>query len=634
MKFLLCPFSDTKLTQTLDFYAGTHPGTFVKALSVLEHAGCDIKPAVKELVEAVRDARSGDQPQLADLLKLVEALQTVPDADLIDTVWAALTCEILAPTFDGNYMNPEVLNQFILQSFTWAATHMETLYDAIQPALATRTPGLTPAVQLTLIDLLDKWVRIANGWDLPFGGKTNNTQVRAGKRIAKNIANTLAPVITTPGVRARFNKAASTLKTRLDEPDKLFAALTHARERLTAYDEIRRRKEAALDKALAPFQQQAPEALMQWLMAHDPELATAGQPTTGTWQVFAHLAYQPDPEPTKWLTAAIDHGLAGSASALIDLCARTGQLTREIADRLLADPKGRHGVISAIIGQSTNSSLVQRVVNQLAPRDVQQLESAFALKHAPAPTRHALFTHPNAEVRGTAAALWVAEWAYDNDPTPDDPDWLNAMKSYTVPENSRHDHIHTQALNALAKASPEVFIEVFTKHATTTMRSSYRDLDEWKEPVQLLAPHERKKLWQQVRATELASELFWVIAGKDIDWTTETVSEPTFSISVRDLLGALQFQFGHRYPLDTLATMLRPLNPESDDLLNTLEVGSFSGEAHERYAAKLDTLRNLTVSDDEDIARLGRRGIEVYEPLLKEALVKARRAAVRGIRDY
>jgi hypothetical protein len=39
-------------------------------------------------------------------------------------------------------------------------------------------------------------------------------------------------------------------------------------------------------------------------------------------------------------------------------------------------------------------------------------------------------------------------------------------------------------------------------------------------------------------------------------------------------------------------------------------------------------------SDDEDIARLGRRGIEVYEPLLKEALVKARRAAVRGIRDY
>ncbi|WP_226761971.1 hypothetical protein [Arthrobacter sp. SO3] len=623
-----------RVADAVDGYLPGVVGTFVKAISVLEDAGCDIKPAVKELVDEVRDTRSGDQPQLAGLLKLVEAVRTVPDADLIDTVWAALTCEILSPTFDGNYMNPEVLNQFILQSFTWAATHMETLYDANQPALTTRTPGLRPTAQLTLIDLLEKWVRIANGWALPFGGKTTNAQVCAGKRIAKNIANTLAPVISTPGVRARFNKAASTLKIRLDEPDKLFAAITHEREHLTAYDEIRRRKEAALDKALAPFQQQAPEALMEWLKAHDPELATAGQTTTGTWQVFARLAYQPDPEPTKWLTAAIDHGLAGSASALIDLCARTDQLTPEIADRLLADPKGRHRVISAIIGQSTNSSLIQRVVDQLAPRDVQKLESAFALKHAPDPTRHALFTHPNPEVRGTAAALWVAEWAYDNDPTPDDPDWLDAMKSYTVPETSRHDHIHTQALTALAKASPEVFIEVFTKHATTTMRSSYRDLDEWNEPVQLLASPERKKLWQQVRDTELASELFWVIAGKDTDWITATVSEPSFSISVRDLLGALQFQFGHRYPLDTLATMLRPLNPESDDLLNTLEVGSFSGEDHERYAAKVDTLRNLTVSDDEDIARLGRRGVEVYEPLLKEALVKARRAAVRGIRDY
>lgn len=608
--------------------------TFVKVLTLLEDAGRDIRPAVKELVEEVRTARSGDQPQLADLMKLVEALQAVPDADLTDTVWAALACEILAPTFDGNYMNPEVLHQFILQSFTWSATHMETLYESLQPAFATRAPDLTPTLQLELIDLLDKWVRIANGWDLPFGGKTNKAQVGAGKRIAKDIANTLAPVITTPGVRARFNKTGITLKVRLDEPDELFAALTQERERLTDYDENRRRKEAALDKAVAPFQRQAPDVLMEWLKTHEPELATACQTTTGTWQVFARLAFQPDPEPTKWLTAAIDHGLAGSASALIDVCARTDRLTDTIADRLLADPSSRNGIISAVIGQSTNPALVQRVVDQLTPDDVQRLESAYVLKQAPEPTRRALFTHPNEDVRGTAAALWAAEWAYDNDPRPEDPDWLNAMRFYAVPENSRRDHIHTQALNALAKDSPELFTELFTRHATTTIRGSYRDLDEWKEPVRLLTPAERNNLWRDVRDTELARELFWVIAGKDTDWITETVNDPTFNISVRDLLGALQFQFGHRYPLDTLATMLRPLNPEPDELLQTLEIGTFSGEDHERHAAKLDNLRHLATSKDEDIARLGRRGIEIYEPLLKEALVKARRAAVRGTRDY
>lgn len=606
---------------------------FIEALSALDGADHAIKPAVIELVEQLRDARSGDQPQLAGLVKLTEALETVPDIELTDTIWSAITCEILAPTFDGNYMNPEVHNQFVLQSFTWSATHMETLYDAIQPALEARTPGATPTVQLALIDLLDKWVRIANGSDLPFGGKTNDAQVRAGTHIAKRIANTLAPVITAPGVRGRFNKATRTLAIQLDEPDTLFAAITQERDRLTPYDEIRRRKEAAVDEALAPFQRQAPAVLMAWLKAHESDFAIIGQ-KTGIWEVFARLAQSSDREQTRWLTAAIDHGLAGSASALIDACARTDQLTPAIADRLLADSNGRHGVITAVIGQSQNSTLIQRVLDRLTVSDVQLLESAFVLRHAPDATRHALFTHPSDEVRGIAAALWAAEWAYDNGPMPDDPDWLEAMRSYVIPEDSRHEDTHTQALNALAKSAPEVFIDMFATHATTTVRKRYRDLDEWKESVRLLAPAERGKLWHRVMDTEQSPELFWVIAGEDTDWITEAVSEPTFNISVRDLFGALQFQFGHRYPLETLAMMLRPLNPEPDELLHTLEVGSFSGDEHERYAAKLDNLRELSFSDNENIARIGRRGIEIYEPLLKEALVKARRAAVRGTRDY
>ena len=93
---------------------------------------------------------------------------------------------------------------------------------------------------------------------------------------------------------------------------------------------------------------------------------------------------------------------------------------------------------------------------------------------------------------------------------------------------------------------------------------------------------------------------------------------------VRALLGTAQVDRGRRFVR----------HPEPDDLLHTLEVGTFSGEDHERYAAKLDNLRDLAASDDEDIARLGRRGIDIYEPLLKEALAQARRAAVRGTRDY
>lgn len=606
---------------------------FVEALSALDGADGDVKPAVREVVEELRVARTGDQPQIAGLLKLADALEVVPDAKLTDTVWSGIACEILAPTFDGNYINPEARNQFVLQSFTWAATQMEALYEAIQPALEARTPGATPTVQLALIDLLDQWARIANGWDLPFGGKTNDAQARAGTRIAKRIANTLAPVIASPGVRGRFNRAARTLAIRLDEPDTLFAAVTQERDRLTSYEDTRRLKEAAVDEALAPFQRLEPAVLMAWLKSHESEFVIIGQ-RTGVWEVFARLAQASDREPACWLIAAMDHGLAGSASALIEACARADQLTPEMVDRLLADPNGRHGVIAAVIGQSMDSATVERVLDRLTGSDVQQLESSYVLRHAPDATRHALFTHPSDEVRGIAAALWAAEWAYDNGPMPDDPDWLEAMRSYVIREDSRSEGVHTQALNTLAKSAPEVFIDMFTKHAATTAHKRHRDLDDWKESVRLLASAERGRLWHRVMDFTRASELFWVIAGEDTDWIAETVSEPTFNISVRDLLGALQFQFGHRYPLETLATMLRPLGPEPDEILDTLEVGSFSGERHERYASKLVSLRELSCSDHEDIARIGRRGIEVYEPLLKEALVEARRAAVRGTRDY
>lgn len=55
-----------------------------------------------------------------------------------------------------------------------------------------------------------------------------------------------------------------------------------------------------------------------------------------------------------------------------------------------------------------------------------------------------------------------------------------------------------------------------------------------------------------------------------------SVSELPFNMSVRDLLGALQCQFGHRYPLDTLATMSAH-SAHNTTTSSTLEVGSFFG---------------------------------------------------------
>jgi len=594
-----------RVSEALDANTPGPVRSFVRVLTLLESKEWNIRPAARELVEEVRAPRNGDQPQLADLLKLIEAIEAIPTTELRNAVWTALACEVLAPTFDGNYMNPEVVQQMVLQSFTWAATHMEALFAAMQPALAARAPDMAPGDLLEVVDLLDKWVRVANGYGLPFGGKTNEEQERSGERIARSIASTIAPVTSMPGVRAKFNKAAKSLGMRLEEPDQLFAALTNEHERLRDYSEVRRRKEAALDAALAPFQQQPPDVLMEWLKEHEAELAVVGQVTLGAWQVLSRLAYQPDPEPDKWLAAAIDHGRAGSAASLIEVCVRRDLLTKTMTTQLLDDPTGRCGLVSAVIGLATDSELVNTVIEQLTGEDIQQLGSAYVLKGVPQATRHALFTRPDPNVRGIAAALWAAEWSYDNEPMPNDPEWLNAMRDFTVRTGRRNDDMQGQALKALAAVSPETFADLLVKHVDASATGGgHDDFDEWEESARSLTAADRRSLWSRVRETKMAHELFWVIAGKDADWITETVSDPAFDVPLRKLLGASRFQFGPRYPLETLGEMLRPLNWEPDDLLRTLDVGSFSGEDHERHANKLDTLRRLAASDDPDIARL------------------------------
>ena len=87
--------------------------TFVAALRLLEDAGCVVDPPVAELVDEGRSARSGDLPQLAVLEKLASEVVSLSRAQLSDKAWVSFVCHLLAPTFDGNYLNPEVPNQFI-----------------------------------------------------------------------------------------------------------------------------------------------------------------------------------------------------------------------------------------------------------------------------------------------------------------------------------------------------------------------------------------------------------------------------------------------------------------------------------------------------------------------------------------
>jgi hypothetical protein len=602
---------------------------FFDALSQLAARGWDYTTPIKTVVEDVQDARTGDFPTSTAIVHLCAAMASGQAQDLPDRVWLKLACCVLQPTFDGNYMSPEKVNSFVMQSFTWLEEDIDAIYGALEPELVRRIVVASNAELADLIEVMSKWAHIAGGYNLPFGGVPNSGQQTAARRVALSIANAIAPLVGTPGLRAVFNREASSLGVKLDEPDELFAALTAERDLSEDWEEDRRLRDAELDRAMASYIEQPPSVIMTWLMKHDADLAMVSH-GSAAWSIMVRLSMRPDSEV--WLRAALDHGLGRAASPLISRCVENGVMTEPLAAELLGDAGGRSSLISSVISGCQDAELATLVIDALKAEDIQDLDSSYAIRHASDSTRLALFTHPDPQVRSSAAALWAAEMSYSPEEMPDDPDWASAMSDLVVPTGTMRDHIQSKALDILARTKPETYMNLLVKHVEALEGTD--DFDEWEESARELSSAHRFQLWGRVRESPMAKNLFWVISAADVEWIATAVSDPTFPVSLSKLLHAARFQHGTRYPLKVLATMLRPLKWQPDDLLWTLEVGTHFGEDHERLERHLKVCRELAESPEPDLARLGERGVEMFEPRLAEARAAARRAAVRGTLGY
>ncbi|MGN6199936.1 hypothetical protein [Humibacter sp.] len=602
-----------------------HLALFFDALSQLAARGWDYTTPIKTVVEDAQNARTGDIPTSTAIVHLCAAMASDRAQNLPDDVWLKLACHVLQPTFDGNYMSPEKMNSFVMQSFTWGAEDIDAMFNALEPELVRRI-ALTPNEELPdLIEVMSKWVHVAAGYSLPFGGVPNSGQQAAARRVAVSIAETIAPLVTTPGIRAVFNREASSLDVKLAEPDELFVALTTERDFAEDWQEDRRIRDAELDQALAAYIEQPPSAIMAWLVDHNSDLAMVNH-GSAAWIIMARLAKRPD--AARWLRAALDHGLGRAAGPLISKCVNDRVMTVPLAMQLLGDAGGRASLISSVVSEYQNAELTTLVVNALKVEDLQHLDSSYAIHDAPESTRHALFAHPDSKIRSNAAALWAAEMSYSSEEIPDDPYWAPAMNDLVIPSGVLPDHIQSKALNILAKTKPETYMSLLVKHVQALV--GHDDFDEWEESAHELNSAHRFELWNRVRESPMARNLFWVISAADVEWITTAVSDPAFPVSLSNLLLATRFQHSRRYPLKVLAVMLRPLQWQPDDLLWTLEVGTQWGEDHERLERHLEVCRELAESPEADLARLGERGIEIFEPRLAEARTAARQAAVRG----
>ncbi len=607
--------------------------TLLKLLAELAKDGFAYREALSTLVEELRDAQSGDVPQATDLLRLAETVATMPECPLGPTsasVWLALVAEILTPTFDGNYMSPEVARQFVLQSFTWPAHDLAALFDVVRPALDRVVPGSQQDDVALLIAVMEKWVGLAEGHGLPLGGRPAADQSDAALRVAVQLASVLGRAIHRPGLRARFNAIARPLGAQLDEPDALFAVLTTERDIFKDWKEEARRADEELSAVLEPYLRQPPEVLMTWIATNEADLKMAREGHGGIWRVMRKIA--DEPAAARWLSATLQNDFSAHAGLLIDATVRQGDIDPSMAATVLGDPVCRPALVGAVLHHDVDEKILEMVIEQLTVDDMRGIDMGLAVRHAPGPKLRLLFTHPDADIRGTTAALWAAEASFDpttdeDEPTPQ-PLWLDAIADFKVP-SVLEDYHQRQALKLIARAAPEIYIDLLATHAQAAVR--HNDFDEWSDSIRELTPEQRHRLWTRVAATPNARELFWAIAAGSVAWIISAFERGAVPIEPDRLLHAWRCQNGPGIPFEELARLFMPLGVEPDGLLWLLEYGTHIGEDHERYAKHLERCRVLASSLNSDLARLGARGVELYEPRLVEARRRAKDAAVRGL---
>lgn len=611
-------------------YSGVLP-KFVGILEILKHNSDAIETHTKAVVEELVGIRGGDTPSITSLMNLIERLGQIAEEDLPSEIWAEFVYHILSPVFQVSLISPESYRRLNFNIFSLSVSDLQKVFRAIRPELIRRVPHLDKFAQIRVIALLGRWVRAGTAGKLPFSGQLSELQMQEARTVAIELAKILAPTIRSPGIRAQFNTTACQLAIRIEEPDRLFAALTFIREPFQSPKDFRTARDNLLDTALAPFLEDTPDRLFKWLRIHESELQTAGVKDSAMSRVYRRLARSvPAADVPLWLNAAVANGVAKYAAPLINECARTGQLTDTIVLKLMAMPECRFLTIGEVLTYMAHSPLFNRVISHMTPSEMRAVGTRIYFPRVPDEALHALFTHKNHEVRSIAATTWASQWWIERGEVPENHDWLEAMRCFKLKKKDYMDDYERDALVALAEISPERLMDLFTKHIIEETGIERYPLSDWREPLQLLNPAERTRLWHRVKGAAQAHEAFWLIAGENQEWVAKTFSDPSFSIAPNALLYASSFQVGPRRRLETLVHLFRPLNPSPDDLLIALRSGSYTGERHERLRALLDELHQAATSEDKQLAFLAQRGIEMYEPQYKAALREVRYKEIRG----
>jgi hypothetical protein len=599
--------------------------SWLDAVGVLDCRDDDVQPVIEKLVKAVLGVDSGDGPDSDSVLRLANVLNNVQPERVSTRTWISIAVTVLRPTFRSSYLSPEKLNQVVMTTYKWPSSYARKLYDTVADGIKRYCMQAGPDSLELLVALMNEWLNTSEGEKSSLDTRLNDERSEVDQYVSRELAATVAPYIKSPALRSHFNRAASELSISLHEPDPLFAVLTESPD--YSRDWAKRRDEAnqKLDNVLSSLFGNNASLLMHWLASNKDELIAVND-SGAIWRVMSRLVYM-HPDASACLMAAIDHNLGRYAGVITAKCLEDSTLTMPMVVALLADTSARGALISTALHYCRDLAILAVLVRAITRDDVRALSLSHALHGCTDFAREMLLAHDDLSIRSDLAAMYVA--AHDqSDPGLMPKDVLLALTAFDTRSSVIREHERSEALAWLSEHSPSIYIPLLVRHAEQV--EAFDAFSEWEQSARALSGEDRTSVWTQVRLLPVAANAFWLLAAGDEAWLHKTLREAAFPVPLRQLLYSTRFQYGRQFGLKGLAVALRPLLWEPIDLLWTMDIGLHVGGEAPRYERYIEECKELEESSDQDLAELGRQGVKLYGDKLQEALIRAKRAAIRG----
>lgn len=589
-------------------------------LHLLECSSVDNQPVITAVSSSLKSTLPGDPPSSRKIIDFLKCLDRTTVPKTLEPSLVKLTAQIAVPAIEISYLDPEDPSQIVLTNGAWAQETLREIGDLLLNLVSAKWQDLPPRSQCQLVDLLGKWAHLAH-YRQTF--TVSNEQRKAAECVASSLATAMSKSTSNPGVIAQFNDAAEPLGFQLVEPDLLFSALTEDLDFALDVETALQQQDDLISKALKPYLRQDPSVLMTWLNDHADSflLARSGRGIQGVfWSLASHAI-----DHLAWAEAAHAFGYAWESMPLVAELVKRDSVSISDLENFGRSHGGFQVLLQTIIEHSANPVTVKWCLDRASAIHIKSLNRA-TIWRSNALTRKALFTHPDADIRGFCAAVWSASPSLDVQ----DDCWRKAILNYGFWEKECADSFYDVALGNIFLAEVELFTQLFSFHLNASPQNYVIDLRPWAYAMDSATPELRSQVWCHIANAPNACDAFWAVAGDDIAWAKSEISAPHFDLTASNLLRAYELTSDLSYDLVDLAEVMRPLRPDPFELVGSIESGVFTGPESEVLKQRLHTLHRLSASEDPYLSEIGRAGIARYEPRLSRVRKREREAEVRG----